>query len=114
MAITIQFIIGFILGIINFWFEENTAILDFYRNIALLLSGAVFPLSFLPDTFFMIVSLLPFQLTLYFPIEILLNNLYPMEIRKGLLLQVFWVLILGIFTIFLWKKGRKKYSGYNM
>ncbi|QUH19299.1 ABC transporter permease [Alkaliphilus sp. B6464] len=114
MAIIIQFIMGFILGVITFWFEENTAILDFFRNIALLLSGAIVPLSFFPNLFFRIVSFLPFQLTLYFPIEILLNNLDLMAIRNGLLLQLLWVIIIGVLAIFLWRKGRKKYSGYSM
>jgi len=80
----------------------------------LLLSGAIIPLEFFSDTFFKIITLLPFQLTLYFPIEILLNNQEPLVIRNGLLLQLLWVLILGMFAIYLWEKGRKKYSGYNM
>lgn len=62
--------------------------------IAELLTGAVIPLPFFPEKFGRVVSYLPFASMQNLPLRIYGGDIYGTELYKGILLQVFWCVVL--------------------
>lgn len=74
------------------------------------LSGGLFPLSLLPAGFYNLVHILPFNYTIFFPVNMLTSNMSTNSILMGLLAQAMWILVLGMLAQAVLKKGRKRYE----
>ena len=73
-----------------------------------LFSGLLIPISFFPQIFQDIFSLMPFQYISYIPVLIYLGKLSGLRILKALLLQVFWVFALATLGDALWRWSSRK------
>lgn len=113
LAFLMNYVIYFILGMLTVWFEEVTALLDLWTNVAALFSGALFPLSILPLKLEKLVSLLPFKYTLFAPIDIYVGNVSFSKMCQVLFIQGIWLLLLVVLLVSLWRKALKKYSGFG-
>jgi len=69
------------------------------------ISGGVVPLAFFPKIVQKILALLPFQYTIYVPIQIFLGKLGPIEIVHALTIQLFWICALLIITKLIWLRA---------
>jgi ABC-2 type transport system permease protein len=88
-----------------FWTLRNGAamlILIFAQN---LLSGVYAPLWFFPDWFITLSSFLPFQATLSVPLSLYVGRIPLSDAAFQLSVQVCWVLVLALFTRFLWRRA---------
>lgn len=112
-SFVLNYLIYFILGILTIWLEEISALLDLWDNIVAFLAGGIFPLALLPDSFFKIVSLLPFKYMVFMPIDIYMGTLVGKELIQNLLIQLVWMCILAVLLKIIWKKAIKAYSGYG-
>ena len=116
------FLFEFILGMISFWTSQIYGISLIKEAIVSILAGITIPLSFYPDVLKEICMLLPFQAMYYIPVVIYLNkdlessfiqafliHKFQMSYTLGLIIeQTFWLVILMLFTIFVWRKAKKK------
>jgi ABC-2 type transport system permease protein len=73
-----------------------------------LFSGLLIPISFFPQIFQDIFSLMPFQYISYIPVLIYLGKVSGMGILKALLVQVFWVFALLALGDALWRWSSRK------
>ena len=73
-----------------------------------LFSGLLIPISFFPQIFQDIFSVLPFQYISYIPVLIYLGKISGAEILKALGIQIFWFLALLALGAALWRWSSRK------
>ncbi|KOG32706.1 ABC-2 family transporter protein [Streptomyces resistomycificus] len=91
-----------------FWTVRNNAamlILVFAQN---LLSGVYAPLWFFPDWFVTMSAFLPFQATLSVPLSLYIGRIPLSDAAGQLAVQAAWVLLLFLFTRFLWRRAARR------
>jgi ABC-2 type transport system permease protein len=113
-AMIIGFLVGFLLTAsitsVAFWTTRVYSIHEFYFALMTLFSGQFVPLTLMPRIIQDIAQYLPYQLQIYFPIQLILGKLSNAQIIHGYVMGVFW-LIVGL-TLFnwVWRQGVKRYS----
>ncbi|MGY1496521.1 ABC-2 family transporter protein [Streptomyces sp. QTS52] len=103
-----QLVLYYVMLVIDqfcFWTLRNGAamlILIFAQN---LLSGVYAPLWFFPDWFITLSSFLPFQATLSVPLSLYVGRIPLSDAAFQLSVQAGWILVLALFTRFLWRRA---------
>ncbi|MDX2543494.1 ABC transporter permease [Streptomyces sp. WI04-05B] len=103
-----QLVLYYVMLVIDqlcFWTLRNGAamlILIFAQN---LLSGVYAPLWFFPDWFITLSSFLPFQATLSVPLSLYVGRVPLSDAAFQLSVQAGWILVLALFTRFLWRRA---------
>ena len=110
LALFINFLIYFSLASVAFWMNEATGVFVVIGVVANVISGGIFPLDIFGKNVLAIFSLLPFQYTIYFPVNILNGRLALEAILNGLMIQVVWIMIMLVIANVVWKLGIKKYT----
>jgi ABC-2 type transport system permease protein len=113
-ACVIGYLINFLLGAtitsLAFWTTRVFSLHEFYYALSLLFSGQFIPLTLMPPAVQRIAQFLPFQLTLYFPIQLILGKLPPEAILRNYGLGLLWLaLAYGLFRL-VWREGVKRFS----
>ncbi len=103
-------IFSYLVSMIAFWSREAMGPRFLFEWMLEMMSGAYFPLSILPIAVGTLLHFLPFMYMLYVPIQIYLGKIPAENIFSSLLIQCTWILLLGMITGVVWKKGLKKYS----
>ncbi|MFF4252382.1 ABC transporter permease [Streptomyces sp. NPDC001663] len=91
-----------------FWTVRNTAamlILIFAQN---LMSGVYAPLWFFPGWFRTLSNFLPFQATLNVPLSLYVGRIRLSDAGEQLAIQAGWVVLLHLFTRFLWRRAARR------
>ena len=113
-AMIIGFLVGFLLSAaitsLAFWTTRVYSIHEFYYAMILLFSGQFVPLPLMPKLIQDIAQYLPFQLLIYFPIQLILGKLSSAQIIQGYMVGMIWLIVaISIFT-WIWRNGVKRYS----
>jgi ABC-2 type transport system permease protein len=113
-AMLLGFIVGFLLSAaitsLAFWTTRVYSIHEFYYAMILLFSGQFVPLTLMPKLIQDVAQYLPFQLLIYFPIQLILGKLSTAQIIQGYLLGAVWLLVaVSVFT-WIWRNGVKRFS----
>jgi ABC-2 type transport system permease protein len=108
----IRFLIGYQVGLLAFWTNRATSIYMLYEGVHLFLAGRLAPLAMFPDWVQRIGKVLPFYLTIGFPVELLTGkiHIYSREALFGIGLQVLWFMVLLVLFRVIWRKGLKQYG----
>ncbi|HVN53475.1 MAG TPA: ABC-2 family transporter protein [Anaerolineaceae bacterium] len=106
----INFLLGAIITCIAFWTTRVYSISEFIYAFALLLGGTFVPLDLLPVAVQNVARFLPFQLFIYFPIQLILGRLTPDQIRMDFILQAVWFGLALLAFGWIWRAGLKRYS----
>ncbi|MDX9692036.1 MAG: ABC-2 family transporter protein [Acholeplasmataceae bacterium] len=72
------------------------------------LSGSLLPSSYFPDWLSNILKFLPFQSMIEKPIMIFLDRLSPREIISSFLVQILWIILLGLLCNFSFNRLKKR------
>ena len=104
LALIITFLIEFILAIISFYTVSSWGIHLFKQAVMAFFSGALIPISFMPDALETVVNILPFRGIVEIPINIYMGNINIIEI----LTQVLWCIILYVLSLLIYKICIKK------
>jgi ABC-2 type transport system permease protein len=83
---------------------------EFIYAFALLFGGVFVPLDLLPPLAQRIAYVLPFQLYIYFPIQLILGKLSPEQISWNFTWQAVWLVLGTIFFSLMWREGVKRFS----
>ncbi len=110
MGFGIRFLMESALTLIAFWTTRVWAIYQLDMAIAALLNGSFVPLALMPPWVQTIAQILPYQLTVSFPVLLLLNQMPPERIALNFGLQVFWLVALFLLFSFVWKRAIKQFS----
>lgn len=110
LALIIEMIIGFMIGMVAFWTEEADSTLSVMDRVKRFFSGGYFPLSLLPIGVATVASFLPFAYSFYVPAQLYLKKMTLTEGLIGLAVQVGWIVALSLMLSIIWKRGLKKYE----
>ncbi|MGW1714562.1 ABC transporter permease [Streptomyces sp. NPDC002156] len=106
-----QLVLYYVMLVIDqlcFWTLRNGAamlILIFAQN---LLSGVYAPLWFFPDWFITLSAFLPFQATLSVPLSLYVGRIPLSDAAFQLAVQTGWIVLLALFTRFLWSRAARR------
>jgi ABC-2 type transport system permease protein len=113
-AMIIGFLIGFLLSAaitsLAFWTTRVYSIHEFYYALILLFSGQFVPLTLMPQLIQDIARYLPFQLLIYYPIQLILGKLSTTQIVQGYAMGFIWLAIAITTFKWIWRNGVKQYS----
>ncbi|HET7142650.1 MAG TPA: ABC-2 family transporter protein, partial [Anaerolineales bacterium] len=113
-AMLLAFIIGFLLSAsitsLAFWTTRVYSIHEFYFALILLFSGQFVPLTLMPKIIQEIAQYLPFQLLIYYPIQLILGKLSNAQIVNGYVMTGIWLVIAINLFNWVWRNGVKRYS----
>lgn len=116
-ALLLAFFLGFFLeaaiGMIGFWFLEVSSLLYIINTVNFFVSGHMFPLDLLPEFWFNLLKLLPFQYLAYFPAMIFLEKIPPETVLTGLATELAWVLVFAGLARWSYRLGLRRYSAYG-
>ncbi len=113
-AMILGFFIGYLLSAtitaLAFWTTRVYSIHEFYFALILLFSGQFVPLPLMPKLVQDIAQYLPFQLFMYYPIQLILGKLSTAQIIQGFASGVVWLGISMLLFNLVWRNGVKRYS----
>jgi ABC-2 type transport system permease protein len=112
----LQFFISFAMAMLAFWLLEISTLIFILFAFEYLASGHLFPLSLLHGKFPVLEQALmftPFPYQMYFPVAIYMGKISGAGLWRGLAMQCFWVLTAFAFSLFMWRRGVRKYSAFG-
>lgn len=113
-AMILAFLIGYLqsaaITALAFWTTRVYSIHEFYFALILLFSGQFVPLPLMPKVIQDIAQYLPFQLMLYYPIQLILGKLSQEQIIQGYVMTGIWLVISLLLFNWVWREGVKRYS----
>lgn len=110
MAFFIGYLLSAAITSLAFWTTRVYSIHEFYFALILLFSGQFVPLPLMPKLIQDIAQYLPFQLFLYFPIQLILGKLSTDQIVLGYVMAGVWFVIAIVTFNWVWRQGVKQYS----
>lgn len=113
-AMILGFFVAFLLSAavtsIAFWTTRVWSISEFYFAVFLLFSGQFVPLKLMPTIIQETARYLPFQFSMYYPIQLILGKLSTAEIIHGFVIAAIWLVISIFLFNWVWREGVKRYS----
>ena len=113
-AMIMGFLIGFLFSAaitsLAFWTTRVYSIHEFYYALHLLFSGHFVPLALMPKFIQVTAQYLPFQLQIYFPIQLILGKLSSAQIVQGFVSGFIWLAVAISLFNWVWRNGVKRYS----
>lgn len=113
-AMMLGFAVGFLLSAtitsLAFWTTRVYSVHEFYFALILLFSGQFVPLPLMPKFIQDIAQYLPFQLFLYYPIQLILGKLSSTQIIQGFVSGGIWLAVSIFLFNLVWREGVKRFS----
>ena len=97
-AITIIFMVDFIVACVTFYTVSSWGLQVFKQAMFAFFSGSLIPITLMPDVLQKIVNVLPFKSMVYFPISIYIGTIDYKEILNGFIIQIVWIISLFIIS----------------
>jgi len=107
---SINYLFGAIITCIAFWTTRVYSIAEMIWAFILLLGGTFVPLELLPGIARQAAEILPFQLYVYFPVQLILGRLEAEVVLRNFLLQGFWLVVTLVAFQIVWREGVKRFS----
>jgi ABC-2 type transport system permease protein len=95
LATLISFSLSFIVNMSGFWLVDATGVIGIANVLLLFFSGFLLPLAFFPPFLQSIAAVLPFQTITSVPAQVFLGKISGAALGSALLLQCFWLVVLG-------------------
>jgi ABC-2 type transport system permease protein len=106
----IRFLLGAAITCLAFWTTRVYALNEFFYALVMLLGGIFVPLDLLPPMIQQIAQVLPFQLMIFFPIQLILGRVPPDAIVYNFVLGTVWFGITLLCFQLTWRAGVKRFS----
>jgi ABC-2 type transport system permease protein len=110
MAFFIGFILTAVITSTAFWTTRVYSLHEFYFAFVLLFSGQFVPLTLTPTFIQNIAQYLPFPLSLFVPIQLILGKLSMDQIIQAYVVGGVWLVISIVLFNRVWRNGIKRYS----
>lgn len=107
LAITLNFTIELMIGLLAFWFEDTYAFFWIYQKIVFTLGGLFLPLDLFPDTLRRIAASLPFTSIAYLPARLTAGFDLPL-FASTIGTQLVWLLVLGAIAALVYCGGVRR------
>ncbi|MDF5723568.1 MAG: ABC-2 family transporter protein [Rhizonema sp. PD37] len=109
LAFALRFLIQYTLAMFAFWTERASALENIWFLFYLFLSGFIAPLTVFPEPVRVAALWTPFPYLLNFPASLLVG--LPVDVTRGFVSMVGWILLILGINRWLWRRGLKRYSG---
>jgi ABC-2 type transport system permease protein len=109
LTFILRFLIQYTFAMLAFWTERATALESLWMLFYLFLSGIIAPLKVFPESVKAALLWTPFPYLVDFPANILIG--LPVDLGRGFLSLLGWILISFCVNRWLWRMGLKHYSG---
>ncbi|MCL6444502.1 MAG: ABC-2 family transporter protein [Alicyclobacillus sp.] len=109
LALLLNCLISINISLLAFWLSQTSGVFAMTSMIVSMASGGVLPLDVFGKKVMVILHVLPFQYTVYFPANVLNGRLVLNTIVSGVLMQLLWIVVLAVASMFVWKLGLKRY-----
>ncbi|HQV70306.1 MAG TPA: ABC-2 family transporter protein [Thermoflexales bacterium] len=110
MGFLLNFLFDSMITLVAFWTTRVWAIHQFYFAVGTLMNGAFVPLTLMPGWAQNIAQFLPYQLWMYFPVQLLLNKLPPEKIALNFGLQIVYLALAFFVFNRMWRAAVKRFS----
>lgn len=100
--------INILTGLFAFFVENNEGMMRMKRVAVDLFSGLIIPLSFFPGWAEGVLKVLPFQAITYIPASVFTGRVTGDAIWSAMLVQLFWLVLLMLPLILVWRKARTR------
>jgi len=113
-SLLLSFAFQFIVGMVAFWWGENSGAERLEEVLELAFSGAIAPLVFYPKLLQAVANFLPFKFLSYFPAQVYLGQIDYLGYWQGLAQVALWLSFFYVIVWQMWKRGIKKYEGFGL
>ncbi len=113
LAIFVVYSANLCVGLVAFWFTQVDALGDVFWAILGIFGGFLVPLTFMPQSFQLLVKIAPFRYMFSFPMEIYFQKISTMETLSGFLIASVWVAIFVYLYKVLWQRGSRAYTAWG-
>ena len=107
LAMTLNFVVEFSIGLLGFWFEDTFAFFWIYQKIVFTFGGLFLPLELFPEPLRQIAAVLPFTSISYGPGRLAATFALSRFIET-LGTQVFWLIAVGLLAMLLYRRGVRR------
>jgi ABC-2 type transport system permease protein len=104
----VLYYLGQIVDIAMFWMLSNNGVVRMYYFVQDLLSGVFVPLWFMPAFLLAAATWLPFSSGLNVPLSLYVGRIPMKHAAFELALQAFWVIVLAVFTKWMWSRAARR------
>jgi ABC-2 type transport system permease protein len=105
-----EFLAQYAIGGLAFWIIQAHGVGAVYQLAKSFLGGYIVPLAMFPASLQGLLQLLPFQVSMALPVEVLTGHVTPEAALLRLGICCAWIGILAVCTRFLWRAGLRSYS----
>lgn len=106
LATILTFIIYGIVGLFSFWVEDINPIFWITDKFVMILGGSYLPVALFPSYLYKIAIYSPFGASMF--VSHIVYDSWKIDWYKLMGIQIFWIIILGLFLIWLFKKSKEK------
>ena len=110
MGFFVDYLLSASITALAFWTTRVYSIHEFYYALLLLFSGQFVPLTLMPKLIQVVAQFLPFQLRIYYPIQLILGKLSGAQIIQGYIVGGIWLLASFIIFNLVWRNGVRRFS----
>jgi len=104
----LTFIVYSIVGLFAFWVEDINPIFWIVDKFVMILGGSYLPVALFPSFLYQVAIYSPFGASMF--ISHIVYDSWRVDWPKLMGIQVFWIITLGVFLVWLFRKARKKVS----
>ena len=108
LSFLIMFYANYCVSLAAFWVPYLWSLNSVSTTLFIILSGAMVPLWFYPDSIRNVLEWLPFSLAVYTPINIYLGRIDAVDLPMIFLKQAAWIVVLWLFARFIWSRATHK------
>jgi ABC-2 type transport system permease protein len=110
LGYSINFLLSATVTSLAFWTTRVFSLHEFYYALILIFAGQFVPLKLMPEVIQNIARVLPFQLFMYLPIQMIQGNLSTNEIIQGYITGIIWLAVAFMLFRWVWREGVKRFS----
>jgi ABC-2 type transport system permease protein len=104
----VLYYLGQIVDICTFWMLSTNGVVRMYYFVQDLLSGVFVPLWFMPAFLLVATKWLPFNAGINVPLSLYVGRIPLSDAGRQLALQLFWVVVLALFTRWMWSRASRR------
>ena len=108
------FLMSLVPPYIAFWADNVWSLSVLLRFVTMLLGGALLPLSLFPDQVQEVLRWLPFVYLFEFPTLVVLGKVDFTQWSIGIGSCLLWCLVIGAFSVPVWRRGDLRYTGVGI
>ena len=101
-------IIYAIVGLFSFWVEDITPVFWIVDKFVMILGGSYLPVALFPSFLYKIAIYSPFGASMF--ISHIVYDTWKVDWLKLVFIQIFWIIVLGLFLVWLFRKAKRSVS----